>query len=291
MKGAVAAGHPLTARAGARMLEEGGNAVDACVAAVFAGAVCESFLTSPAAGGFMLVHRARDRSTRLADFFVSSPGLGLKRRRGGEMNAIDVGFGGGSATTQPFLIGPASVAVPGAVAGLEAAHKAYGRLPWRELLAPATELARDGIELTRPQAHMHAMLDPILRHSDEARRIYSSPTGARLVAGDTLRLPDLADTFEAIAQHGSGRALPRRAGSRDGRDGARGRRRADARRSRRLPRRLAPAAERRLSAPRRALEPAAVVRRRSDRLRARAARASPGHGAPAAPRRSPRSPR
>ena len=79
MKGAVAAGHPLTARAGARMLEEGGNAVDACVAAVFAGAVCESFLTSPAAGGFMLVHRARDRSTRLADFFVSSPGLGLKK--------------------------------------------------------------------------------------------------------------------------------------------------------------------------------------------------------------------
>ncbi len=203
MKGAVAAGHPLTARAGARMLEEGGNAVDACVAAVFAGAVCESFLTSPAAGGFMLVHRARDRSTRLADFFVSSPGLGLKRRRGGAMTAIDVGFGGGGATTQPFLIGPAAVAVPGAVAGLEAAHKAYGRLPWRELLAPATELARDGIELTRPQAHMHAMLDPILRHSDEARRIYSSPAGARLVAGDTLRLPDLAATFEAIASTGA----------------------------------------------------------------------------------------
>ena len=177
MKGAVAAGHPLTARAGARMLEEGGNAVDACVAAVFAGAVCESFLTSPAAGGFMLVHRARDRSTRLADFFVSAPGLGLKRRRGGEMNAIDVGFGSGGETTQPFLIGPATVAVPGAVAGLEAAHRAYGRLPWRELLAPATELARDGIELTRPQAHMHAMLDPIIRHSARGAADLQQPGG------------------------------------------------------------------------------------------------------------------
>ena len=83
MRGAVAAGHPLTARAGARVLEEGGNAVDACVAAAFAAAVCESFLTGPAAGGFMLVHRARDRSTRLADFFVAAPGLGLTRRRGG----------------------------------------------------------------------------------------------------------------------------------------------------------------------------------------------------------------
>ncbi|HUK44145.1 MAG TPA: gamma-glutamyltransferase [Gaiellaceae bacterium] len=202
MKGAVAAGHPLTARAGARVLEEGGNAVDACVAAVFAGAVCESFLTSPAAGGFMLVHRARDRTSRLADFFVSAPGLGLKRPRSGKMETIDVGFGD-SGTTQPFLIGPATVAVPGAVAGLEAAHRAYGRLPWRELLVPAIELARGGVELTRSQAHMHGLLDPILRYGHEARRIYSNPSGARLVAGETLRLPDLADTLDAVARKGS----------------------------------------------------------------------------------------
>jgi gamma-glutamyltranspeptidase/glutathione hydrolase len=185
------------------MLEEGGNAVDACVAAVFAGAVCESFLTSPAAGGFMLVHPARARSARLADFFVSSPGLGLKQRRGGTMTAIDVGFGSGGATTQPFLIGPAAVAVPGAVAGLEAVHTAYGRLPWKELVAPAIELARDGVELTRAQAHIHAMLDPILRYSKEGHRTYSSARGTRLVAGDVLKLPDLADTFEAVGKRGS----------------------------------------------------------------------------------------
>jgi gamma-glutamyltranspeptidase/glutathione hydrolase len=184
------------------MLEEGGNAVDACVAASFAGAVAESFLTSPAAGGFMLIHRARDRTARLADFFVSAPGIGLKRRRGGEMDAIDVGFGD-SKTTQPFLIGPATVAVPGAVAGLEAAHRAFGRLPWSVLVEPAIEMARAGIEVTRPQAHIHAMLDPIIRHSDEARRIYSSAEGSRLVAGDTLRFPELADTFEAVARRGA----------------------------------------------------------------------------------------
>ena len=93
MKGAVAGGHPLTAQAGARALAEGGNAVDACVAAAFAAAVTESPLTGPGAGGFMLVHRARDRSTRLADFFVAAPGLGLKRHRRGEMQVVDVGFG------------------------------------------------------------------------------------------------------------------------------------------------------------------------------------------------------
>jgi gamma-glutamyltranspeptidase/glutathione hydrolase len=207
MKGAVAAGHPLTAQAGARALEEGGNAVDACVAAAFAASVTESFLTGPGAGGFMLVHRARDRTARVTDFFVAAPGIGLRRRARGEMRLIDVGFGD-SPTTQPFRIGPASVAVPGAVPGLEAAHRAYGRLPWRELLRPAIEYARAGVELTRPQAHMHAILDPILRAEAEGRTIYSSPNGSRLVAGEILRLPDLADTLEAIGRRG-GAALTR----------------------------------------------------------------------------------
>jgi gamma-glutamyltranspeptidase / glutathione hydrolase len=201
MRGAVAAGHPLTAQAGARVLAEGGNAVDACVAAAFAGAVTESPLTSPGAGGFMLVHRAADGVSRLADFFVAAPGLGQRAARHGEMQVVDVGFG--ETTTQPFRIGPASCAVPGAVAGLEAAHKAFGKLPWRELLAPAAELARDGVELSRPQAHLHALLDPILRAGPEGRRIYSRPNGERLGAGDILRLPELAATLDAIGRRGA----------------------------------------------------------------------------------------
>jgi len=202
MKGAVAGGHPLTAEAGARALAEGGNAVDACVAAAFAASVAESPLTGPGAGGFMLVHRARDGATRLADFFVAAPGLGLRRPRGGEMQLIDVTFGE-STTTQAFRIGPASCAVPGLPAGLEAVHRTHGRLPWRELLAPATELARNGIELTRAQAHLHGLLDPILRLEREGRRLYSRPDGTRLVAGDTLRLPELADTLELIGRRGA----------------------------------------------------------------------------------------
>src|ERR671934_1477731 len=125
MKGAVAAGHPLTAEAGARILAEGGNAVDACIAAAFTSWVVESPLSGPGAGGFMLVHRARDASTRLLDFFVATPGLGLRRARGGEMEAIDVGFGGDSETKQVFRIGPAACAVPGTPLGLETAHRAY----------------------------------------------------------------------------------------------------------------------------------------------------------------------
>jgi len=203
MKGAVAAGHPLTARAGARVLAEGGNAVDACVAAAFAGWVTESPLTGPGAGGFALVAPARG-TPRVADFFVATPGLGRPVPAGAEMHAIDVGFGGDSETTQVFRIGEPSCAVPGAAAGLEAVHRAYGRLPWPELLQPAIELARQGIPLSRPQAHLHAILDLILRHAVEGQRIYSRPDGGRLQPGDELRLPDLAGTLEQIAADGAG---------------------------------------------------------------------------------------
>ena len=201
MRGALAAGHPLTAAAGARVLAEGGNAVDACIAAAFAAAVTESPLTGPGSGGFMLIHRARDRTNRLADFFVTAPGLGRRRPVEGEMAVIDVSFGTGT-TTQPFRIGPASCAVPGTVAGLAEVHARYGRLPWRELLAPGIELAREGVELTRPQAHMHALLDPILRFGAEGRKVYGK-NGGRLELGDRLRMPDLADTLDAIARKGA----------------------------------------------------------------------------------------
>src|SRR5262245_25554940 len=201
MRGAVAAGHPLTAEVGAEILKEGGNAVDACVAAGFASAATESPLTGLGGGGFMLVHRAGGGSARLADFFVAEPGLGSAPHDDAAMQEIDVGFGEGS-TTQVFRIGPASCAVPGLVAGLAEAHRAYGRLPWRELVAPAAALARGGVELTRSQAHMHAVLDPILRFGDEGKRVYGQ-NGSRLVAGDRLRLPDLADTLDAIGRRGA----------------------------------------------------------------------------------------
>jgi gamma-glutamyltranspeptidase/glutathione hydrolase len=203
LKGAVAAGHRLTAEAGARVLGEGGNAVDACVAASFAAWVAESPLTGPGAGGFALVLPADGRAPRVADFFVSTPGLGRPAEPGAEMHAIDVGFGGDSETTQVFRIGAASCAVPGTARGLESVHASYGRLPWNELLQPAIELARGGVELTREQAHLHAILDLILRHLEEGRRLYSRPDGNRLVPGDMLSSPDLAQTLERIADGGA----------------------------------------------------------------------------------------
>jgi gamma-glutamyltranspeptidase/glutathione hydrolase len=184
MRGAIAAGHPLTAEVGARVLEEGGNAVDAAVAAGFASWVTESPLTGPGGGGFMLVHRARDRSTRLLDFFVAVPSGGAVPD---SMLAVGVPFD--SETTQHFLIGPASVAVPGTTPGLEHAYRRFGSLPWRELVVPAVELARRGVVVTPTQAYLHGILEAIL----------GPPPGV----GAVLRFTDLAATLERIGEEGT----------------------------------------------------------------------------------------
>ena len=195
MRGAIAAGHPLTAEVGAAVLRDGGNAVDACIAAGFASWVVESPLTGPGGGGFMLVHRARDRTTRLLDFFVAVPGLG-RARDAREMDEVAVDFD--SETAQIFHIGSASCAVPGNGAGLEAVHHSFGSLPWPRLVEPAIELARRGFELTGQQSYLHGILDLILRHTAEGRRVYRVQK-----AGSVLKLPDLADTLERIGRQGA----------------------------------------------------------------------------------------
>jgi gamma-glutamyltranspeptidase/glutathione hydrolase len=201
MRGAVAAGHPLTAEAGAEVLAEGGNAVDACIAAAFVSWVAESTLTGPGAGGFMLVHLAQDRSTRVLDHFVTVPGLGLGPGDVAEMDSVEVAFTAES--SQAFHIGAASCAVPGAAAGLGEAHRRFGKLPWPALLEPAIRQARDGVVITRAQAYLHAILDLILRHTDEGAALYSGPDGDRLVEGDRLVMLDLAETLELLAERGA----------------------------------------------------------------------------------------
>lgn len=201
MRGAIAAGHPLTAEAGARVLAEGGCAVDACIAASFASWVCESIYSGPGAGGFFLLHEAGSGRTRLADFFVCEPGSGRGRKAAASMEQVDVAFEPDS--SQAFSIGAASCAVPGASKGLEEVHRHFGKLPWRELIAPAIELARRGVEITPAQDFLHQILDPILRHGAEGRRVYELE-GRRYQTGDVLRLPDLARTLEQLAAEGAG---------------------------------------------------------------------------------------
>ena len=196
MKGAIAAGHPLTAAAGARALEAGGSAVDACVAAAFTSWVCESMLTGPGGGGFMLVHEASSGRSVVLDFFVSVP----RRTAAGALLELEVDFDGD--TRQLFRTGAAAVAVPGTARGVEAAHRRWGRLPWAELVHPAAELARTGVELTPMQGYLHQILDGLLRHSPEGDAMYGVD-GRAYRWGERFALPELAATLELLAAEGA----------------------------------------------------------------------------------------
>ena len=93
--------------------------------------------------------------------------------------------------------------MPGTALGLEAAHRSFGSLPWAELVAPAAQLAREGVELTPAQGYLHRILDGLLRHSPEGDAMYGA--GGRAVpAGERFALPELAETLERIGARGRG---------------------------------------------------------------------------------------
>ncbi len=196
MKGALAAGHPLTAEAGADVLRAGGNAVDACIAAAAVSWICESPLTGPGGGGFLLVHRAAEGRARLLDFFVALP---ERAASPDELVGLVVDYGD---SQQIFYTGPMSVAVPGAALGLWEAHARWGSVPWAELIAPAIRLAREGVVLNEAQAFLHRILDPLLRYSPEGDALYGP--GRALGLGERLVMSELADTLEQVAVEGAG---------------------------------------------------------------------------------------
>jgi gamma-glutamyltranspeptidase/glutathione hydrolase len=193
----VAAGHPLTAEAGARVLRDGGNAVDAAVAAVLTSFVAESPLTGLGAGGFMLVHDP-GRGDLLLDFFVEVPGRTVGERRS-ELVPIPVFFSPDS--PQVFNVGAASCGVPGTAAGLAEALGRFGSAPLSELVREPARLARDGDEVKAPQAFIFEILEPILTHQPEGAAIYA-PEGRILGEGERFRFLELGDALERYGAEG-----------------------------------------------------------------------------------------
>jgi gamma-glutamyltranspeptidase/glutathione hydrolase len=197
MKGVVAAGHPITAEVGADVLREGGNAVDAAVAAVLASFAVESPLTGFGAGGFMMVHRGEE--TVLIDFFVAAPGRdGVER--GAELVPVPVHFD--AETVQTFYVGPASCGVPGTAAGLELALQRFGSTPLAALAAAGVGLARDGAPVNAEQAYILDILWPIHERLEGTRELYA-PEGRPLREGDAFRFPELAEALERFGAEGA----------------------------------------------------------------------------------------
>jgi gamma-glutamyltranspeptidase/glutathione hydrolase len=195
--GVIAAGHPLTAQAGAEVLRAGGNAVDAAVGAMLMSFAAEPLLTGLGAGGHMLVAGAGEEPV-LLDFFVSSPA----RRQDGaaaELDAVDVSFGD---AVQVFHIGPASCGVYGTPAGVCAAVERWGTMSLERLSAPAARAAREGVRLNAGQSYVAEILADLLTSTPECAALWA-PEGRVLREGELLRNPDLGDALDRLGSDGA----------------------------------------------------------------------------------------
>ena len=199
MRGVVAAGHPLTAEAGADVLRLGGNAVDAAVAAVLMSFVAEAPLTGPGAGGFMVVHTGAE--SHLLDFFVAAPGLGLDGRKPVELVPIDVKFS--EEAIQRFNIGPASCGAYGTTLGLAETLRRFGTVSLADLTPAPARAAREGVEVVPMQAFLYTVLAPIVTSTPESSALYA-PDGRLLEEGDTFRAPELGDLLDRLGADGPG---------------------------------------------------------------------------------------
>ncbi len=208
--GVVAAGHPVTAQAGARVLREGGNAVDAALAAMLASFAAEPLLTGLGAGGYMLV-AGGGQQPALLDFFVQAPsrpgdasgpasGEGTHAVAPAELQAVDVSFG--DAAQQVFHIGPASCGVYGVPAGVCEAASRWGTVPLADLAAPAARLARDGVALNHGQAYVAEILADLLTSTPECAALWA-PGGRILREGEVLRNGELGDALDLLGEQGA----------------------------------------------------------------------------------------
>jgi gamma-glutamyltranspeptidase / glutathione hydrolase len=195
--GVIAAGHEQTVQAARRILEDGGNAFDAAVAAHLAACIAEPVLASLAGGGFMLA-RTSDGRDILYDFFVQTP---IRKRKGDvEFYPIMGNFG---ETEQEFHIGAGSAATPGTVKGLFAIHRELCTMPMEELARPAIEMGRNGVRMNHFQAFILQIIKPIYLATPGALAIFGSPGGDGLIKeGELFRQPELADSIEALALEG-----------------------------------------------------------------------------------------
>ncbi len=190
---------------GAEVLKSGGNAVDAAVAVGFALAVTHPAAGNLGGGGFMLIRRA-DGSATFLDFREMAPASARRDMYVARPNSgvIHSDYQGRQVQIEinESLVGWRASGVPGTVCGLEMASKKYGRKPWKDLVLPAVNLARNGFPVDYSLATSLKDSTALLGRFPESKRIFLRD-GEFHQAGDLFRQPELAAVLERIAERGA----------------------------------------------------------------------------------------
>jgi gamma-glutamyltranspeptidase/glutathione hydrolase len=197
---AVAGPNRHSTEAGSVVAELGGNAVDVTLAAMCAALVSEPGISSFGGGAFVTV-APPDSPPVTIDGSVAMPGRGRDRSAFGKgLEPLWLEYAGGI----DLDVGAGSVGVPGTLVALEEAHRRYGRLPWREIVAPAARFARDGFRVGRAAGTYLALAgEPLFSRDPAVRAAIHRPDGGLVAAGDVMRLPELADFLDRVAVEGS----------------------------------------------------------------------------------------
>ncbi|MDH5345675.1 MAG: gamma-glutamyltransferase family protein, partial [Gammaproteobacteria bacterium] len=194
--GAMAtAANPHATDAAMEMLEKGGHAVDAAIAAHAVLGLVEPQSSGIGGGGFMLVFERDDGSLTYFDGREMAPAgatVDMFMRDGEVMDFFDAWQSG------------KAIGVPGAIALYESAHAEHGRLPWAELFQPAIRLATEGFEVSPRLANYLPMMAERSRlDEDPGSAAYFYPGGKPLAEGHLLRNPEYARTLTRVANEGA----------------------------------------------------------------------------------------
>jgi gamma-glutamyltranspeptidase/glutathione hydrolase len=178
---------------GAAILAKGGNAVDAAVATAFALAVVHPSAGNIGGGGFMVVRTASGVATTF-DYREVAP---LRSTRTMYLDST------GKIVRARTATGYLAPGVPGTVRGLALAHKRFGKLPWKDVVSPAADLADHGFVLSKALARsIQREVDSSMKNYPQSVKAYGKPNGGKWAEGDTIVLRDLGRTLRAIANDG-----------------------------------------------------------------------------------------
>jgi gamma-glutamyltranspeptidase/glutathione hydrolase len=193
---AVAAPSGHAARAAGQVAAHGGGAVDAAIAAAIAAMFTEIGVAAPGAGAFVTVAEF-DGHPSVHDGYMAVPGLHGPQPAPVSIRA-DMGYGGGLST----MVGPASVAVPGAWAAFDRVHSEHGRVAFRHLVKPTLEILDEGFTLGSSCLYYLGYSGEVVFGRDPGSRAVLYANGRLVTAQDRVHMPDAVATLNAIAETG-----------------------------------------------------------------------------------------